>query len=293
MATEGFYVYVHRRRDTNEVFYVGKGLGKRAWKKTSRSEWWKRIEAKSGRSVEIVCQRLTEDQAFELERSLIQYYGAETLCNLDSGGMGGKVPSSETRSKMSAASKGRPKSLEMRIRLSASNAGRRHSDEAKAKIKAARAKQIIPPMRPELRLRMSEMRKGTVFTAEHCRKISESKKGRPGHAMSDATKLKLAIASSGKIKTAETIEKIRQKAIGRTHSQETKDKMTIKNRQANALRKIKVQCSNGMLFDCAGDAVVWLRANGKTSASRGNISSCCSGKLKSAYGFTWSHLVVD
>ena len=26
-----FYVYRHIRLDTNEVFYVGKGFGKRAW----------------------------------------------------------------------------------------------------------------------------------------------------------------------------------------------------------------------------------------------------------------------
>ena len=35
-----YYVYVHRRNDTNEVFYVGKGKNRRAYSKTGRNQHW-------------------------------------------------------------------------------------------------------------------------------------------------------------------------------------------------------------------------------------------------------------
>ena len=31
------YVYIHKRKDTNEIFYVGKGTGNRLNQKTSRN----------------------------------------------------------------------------------------------------------------------------------------------------------------------------------------------------------------------------------------------------------------
>jgi len=48
-----FYVYQHRRNDTDEVFYVGKGSGKRinCGKKggtKSRSQFWQNVVKKAG-----------------------------------------------------------------------------------------------------------------------------------------------------------------------------------------------------------------------------------------------------
>jgi len=91
----GYYVYLHRERDTGEVFYVGKGHGRRAWQKTNRNDLWKkRIEILGdGWDVEIVADDLGELAAFELEFSLVEKYGgcaAEggTLTNWISGGGG-------------------------------------------------------------------------------------------------------------------------------------------------------------------------------------------------------------
>lgn len=73
----GYYVYVHKDRSTGEVFYVGKGHGKRAWNSKSRNSRWisKVASLCSGWQVEIVQDDLSENEAFDLEISLIEKYG--------------------------------------------------------------------------------------------------------------------------------------------------------------------------------------------------------------------------
>lgn len=69
--TFGYYVYQHRRLDTGEVFYVGKGCDDRAWSVEGRNHLWRRIAADCGRRVEIVRVGLSEKDAFDLERRMI------------------------------------------------------------------------------------------------------------------------------------------------------------------------------------------------------------------------------
>lgn len=77
-------------------------------------------------------------------------------------------------------------------------------------------------------------------------------------------------------------------STGIRHSPETIAKMTEKNRATNIKLRKPVQCSNGMVFGYTGDAVKWLKENGRPTASGPNIASCCAGKLKTAYGYAWS-----
>ncbi len=88
-----FYVYLHRKKTTNEIFYVGKGSGDRAWSTTGRSDLWTRTIKKYGYTVEIVLDNLQEWYAFELEKELIALYGRLSdgrgkLVNLTDGGEG-------------------------------------------------------------------------------------------------------------------------------------------------------------------------------------------------------------
>jgi hypothetical protein len=78
-----FYVYVHRDRK-GQVFYVGKGTGRRAWSKDRDVLWHRYIETRSGGeySVEIVREGLLEREAEELESELITEHG-EHLVNWD------------------------------------------------------------------------------------------------------------------------------------------------------------------------------------------------------------------
>lgn len=87
-----FYVYIHRKKSNNDVFYVGKGKGKRAYDTSSRSEYWKRVYLKHGRIVEIIESGLSECDAFELEKEMIIFYrnNGYKLANLTDGGEGAK-----------------------------------------------------------------------------------------------------------------------------------------------------------------------------------------------------------
>lgn len=83
-----FYVYVHRAKDTNQVFYVGKGKNKRKDDCNSRSQKWRDFVSAHGFYSEIVLANLTEENSFLLEKELIAFYGRDQLCNYSNGGEG-------------------------------------------------------------------------------------------------------------------------------------------------------------------------------------------------------------
>ena len=290
MATNLFYVYLHRKKSNNDVFYVGKGFGKRAWKKTSRSEYWKRIENKHGRIVEIVKDGLQENEAFELEKEVIAFYGRKNLCNLNDGGYGGTNPSKETRLKMSIAGKGKIVSEETREKKRIAATGKKHSEKTKEKLRKINlGKKRTSPVTDEERKKRSESQKGKIISPETCKRISEAKKGKAGKKLTDEAKNNLRLANTGRILSEESKKKIGDANRGRKHTPEALEKIIKKNRETNAKMKKPIKASNGMCFDSASDAAKWLRENGYLSASSGNITSCCTNKLKSAYGLTWCY----
>lgn len=71
MAHHDYYVYFHRRRDTNDVFYIGKGRGDRAHSALGRSFGWYRVACDAGRKVEYVKTGMSEADALALERDVI------------------------------------------------------------------------------------------------------------------------------------------------------------------------------------------------------------------------------
>lgn len=118
MIEQTYFIYLHRRNDTGEVFYIGKGTRspkkqyERAFITRARSKHWQAIVAKVGYMVELVADFFREEHAFDMERALIAEYGRRrdggTLCNLTLGGDGhaGLSPSAETREKLRAAVSG-------------------------------------------------------------------------------------------------------------------------------------------------------------------------------------------
>lgn len=108
-----FYVYIHRKADTGEVFYVGKGRGTRCNNFRDRNNYWKRTYLKHGVIVEKVLTNLDEDIALEFESFLIfrfRYLGAK-LTNLTTGldGAESKYFTPEVISRMSLSAKNKPK----------------------------------------------------------------------------------------------------------------------------------------------------------------------------------------
>lgn len=68
-----FYVYLHKRKDTGEVFYVGKGTRHRCKSLSNRSKSWLEIvEAAGGLEVSFPYENLEEEEALYLEGLLIK-----------------------------------------------------------------------------------------------------------------------------------------------------------------------------------------------------------------------------
>ena len=201
MANCEFYTYVHRREDTGEVFYVGKGKRDRAYVKQYRNNLWHRIVDKYGLVVEIVRYFESEADAFSHERELIAHYrqNSALLANFTDGGDGasGAKRSEETRRRMSEAGKARPvvvPSEETRRKMSLSHMGKKQSPEAIAKTAAfhrgrKRSPETLARMSAALKGKntgprpASQLvgidRTGILHSEETKRKISEAHKGKP------------------------------------------------------------------------------------------------------------------
>ena len=155
-----FYVYTHKRQSDGIVFYVGKGRGKRAYYFHERNDHWKKTLKKHGCNVEIVERRLSECEAFKLEKILIAKFQSEKLCNKTNGGEGisGYKFNEDQKKRMSESHKGHVVTEEVRIKMSEAKKGRKnpphvrklHSERMKGNILGSRRK-ITPELREKLR----------------------------------------------------------------------------------------------------------------------------------------------
>lgn len=171
-------VYRHKK-PCGEVFYVGIGCEKRPYIKSNRSEWWHNVVNKWGYEVEVVATGLNWEQACDLEELMILEYGRRdlatgTLVNMTAGGEGakGRIPSKETRQKISATHKGKKLSTETRQKISDAgkgennhNYGKKFSAEHRQKMSAA-LKGVNAPWY------------GKKHSAETRQKISDTNKGK-------------------------------------------------------------------------------------------------------------------
>lgn len=268
----GFYVYVHRRATDSSIFYVGKGKGDRAWQKISRSEYWKRIEAKYGRMVEIVQSGMQEWWALELERELIALYG-DGLCNLTDGGetSSGYRFTPEAKAKISAAHKGKVWTPEHRTKMLAmfstpeykdkiSKAQSRPETVAKrsASIKAVRA---ITPLTEKQQAHIQKMTASPEVRAKINAILScPEKRKRTGEAISNARKGKPLSGHVHKAARAATVK---------------------------AFRCVDVN----IVFDSLADAVQWLVSKGHTKAAKSALIAAAKGYrgYTQAYGYRWAY----
>lgn len=128
-GVDKFYVYVHRKKDDNIIFYVGKGQANRYKSISGRNLHWKNTCKKHGWYSVIIQNNLTESDALDLEELIIKTIGLENLCNKNyfNGGKSGYTHSVESKSKMSISKKGHTPwnkgktSIESSIRMSGSN----------------------------------------------------------------------------------------------------------------------------------------------------------------------------
>jgi len=114
-----YYVYIHFRTDTNEVFYVGMSLiseegliYSRAYRSAfeKRKTAWHNYARICPYNVRIVKDNLTKEEAFKLEMKLIKKYGRKdlntgTLINQCDGGAGLKNPGPQLKKKIQHSKK--------------------------------------------------------------------------------------------------------------------------------------------------------------------------------------------
>ena len=86
-----YYVYEWFNKNTNEVFYVGKGCKNRYKQLTKRNEWFKNYYLENDCKSRIIKYFDNEEEAFAYEKLKIIEYKKQNqcFCNLDNGGTGG------------------------------------------------------------------------------------------------------------------------------------------------------------------------------------------------------------
>lgn len=111
MGKNSHCLYRHLK-PCGEVFYIGIGRDfKRTYNKYNRTKFWNKVVSKYGYEVQILKSDLTKEEACELEKMLISWYGrldlgTGTLVNMTDGGDGTLNKSEETRNKISESQKG-------------------------------------------------------------------------------------------------------------------------------------------------------------------------------------------
>jgi hypothetical protein len=176
-------VYIHKRLDTNEVFYVGIGkTTKRAFDKSKRSIHWKRVVNKTNYIVTILFENLTWEEACQKEIELIKQYGR---ADLNEGALVNMTDGGEGSLNVNVTEETRKKIIE-------SNKKRTISDETKKKI--SEAKKGYPawnkgiPLSDSVKLSLSKTHKGKKVSDETRKKLSEANKGKKH---SEETKAKM------------------------------------------------------------------------------------------------------
>lgn len=101
-----YYVYIWYIKNTNEIFYVGKGKGKRYKDLSSRNKFFTDMYNSHNCDVKKIYENLTEEEAFDKEAETIKWYRENTnyrLTNQTDGGEGtsGWVPPQDFRDKQS------------------------------------------------------------------------------------------------------------------------------------------------------------------------------------------------
>ena len=252
-----FFVYLHRRKSNNKVFYVGKGTRHRHKSLWHRSQHWKNIVNKHGYTIEIVQNGMQEWWAFELEKELILKYQSHGLCNRTDGGEGasGCVVSEETKKKH----KELRADPNLRLNLS-KKAKERFANPDFKKSHTAKIKEAMNRPAVKLKLREAAIKQYAKPEAKERSRLLLIKR------FSDPKE----------------IEKARLKAILRFN---TPEKRSL-HAQAKPLRCV----NNGKVFGTTTLAAEWVSSLLGKKADNSQIAKACRGIIKSSYGFQWEYI---
>ena len=189
-----FYVYAFLRED-GTPYYIGKGTGNRAWSKSGRQ-----VSPPTDSRIVILKETLTETEAFDEEKRLIQLHGRKDLgtgClrNLTDGGEGasGCIRSQDTLDKMSGENHhnygktGEQSPMYGKTGEQSPRYGKKHTQDTKDK--------------------MSEAKTGKCQSAETIANKSGEKNPMYGKKQSAETRAKMSASMTGKKLSPESIAK--------------------------------------------------------------------------------------
>ena len=183
------YVYIHKRLDTGQPFYVGKGSGNRATSKKDRNKHWRNVVNKVGYQAIIVQDGLSHQQALNAEKFAIAALRKTCkLVNLTDGGDGGNGLKGENHPLF-----GKSRSKQTKAKISQSLQGVNAGGKAKKGIELTDAH----------RQAISNALKGKKKSQEHIAKVSKALKSSAKNKiarkpMSEETKTKISLAQKGK-----------------------------------------------------------------------------------------------
>lgn len=120
---------------------------------------------------------------------------------------------------------------------------------------------------------------GTTLSEQHKLSISNSLKGK---SRDEETKLKISESHKGKIISESTKQKLREINIGKIISLETKIKMSKGG--------VEQYSKEGILLNTY---ISLQSAADENNLYKGNISSACTGRLKTCGGFMWKYKNED
>ena len=264
-----FYIYQHRRATDGKVFYVGKGHKGRAWSKDRRNAHWRNVVAKHGYTVEILEDGLQAWYAYEREVEVISKLRESgcRLVNLTDGGDGviGYEYTDEHRAKISIASKAmwqRDGYRDKVVRLAGEGQKRIWQNQEYRALAVSRMKSGVDPVKTSKAL------------ADHNKRTWAD----PG----------IRAKRIAGIKAAKSDPEYREKEDARLRLMwADADRKQCLRASKRATMKPVLCVDTGVVFDAIKAAVRWLVEQGFESASKTNIRSVCTGKMKTAYGFRW------
>lgn len=244
-----YYVYILRDpRKEDEPFYVGKGKDKRAESHLNsnkednpfKTNVINKIKADGLNPViEYHSENLTESVALNQEIALIKQYGRRDLglgplTNLTDGGEGtsGYIRTEESQAKWYESRKisGYKHSADVIDKIAKSNTGKKRSEETKRKLSESH---LGKPQSEESNRKRSETQKGRTLPEKQKLFLSESRMGKGNPMFGKESPMK------GRTHSEETKDKIRAARKLQVTSEETRQKMSDAQKLRHKLRKDK------------------------------------------------------
>ena len=267
MGEKIFYVYAHKKIDTGEIFYIGKGKLGRCYSSSGRNKHWvNTVNKHGGYTVSFVKTCMSEAEAFDIEIKAIYFYRSIglNLCNKSSGGEG--------------------------------NHGVVHTDETKMKFRMAK---LGKKQKPEHAKKSASIRVGQKNTPEHTEATISKKRKKvinsDGELFISASDAARKVGSRIGVKCSQgnismCCRGLRNEAYGYNWSYDITKKPAAPTGINPLSKKIK-NVTTGDVFNSCKDAVHYIKDIGISKKPvRQHISQCARGESKFAYGFEWEYV---